>query len=147
MAHVIPIWKAIVASGVHEMPFGVDARFSLIDLADIAEAAQIVLTSPGHDFATYELAGPEALSQTDCAVIISALIGRPVQAKAKPLDQFRTEALAAGMPGARVETMCVMNRHYDAHGLVGNPNVLRWLLQREPTNFRAFLQREMIAAR
>ena len=31
------------------------------------------------------------------------------------------------MPAERLETMCLMNAHYDAHGLIGNPNVLRWI--------------------
>ena len=39
--------------------------------------------------------------------------------------------------------MCRMNAHYDAHGLIGNPNVLRWVLKREPTGFDAFVVREM----
>jgi hypothetical protein len=29
----------------------------------------------------------------------------------------------------------IMNRHYDAHGLQGNGNVLRWLLGRTPISF------------
>jgi len=48
-----------------------------------------------------------------------------------------------GMPAERVETMCLMNAHYDAHGLIGNPNVLRWILGREPTRFADFVKREL----
>jgi len=40
--------------------------------------------------------------------------------------------------------MCRMNAHYDAHGLVGNPNVLRWMLGRPPTTFREFVRRESL---
>ena len=39
--------------------------------------------------------------------------------------------------------MTKMNAHYDAHGLVGNPNVLRWLLGREPNRFAEFVRREL----
>lgn len=144
MAHVVPIWKEILATGVHRMPFSVDAKFSLVDLNDLAEATAHVVTEDRHDFATYQLAGPEPLSQADCARIISEIIGAPVRAEAKPLDQFRAEALAAGIPPHRVETLGVMNAHYDVHGLVGNPNVLRWLLGREPTGFGSFVKRELV---
>jgi hypothetical protein len=47
------------------------------------------------------------------------------------------------MPTERIEVMTKMNTHYDAHGLVGNPNVLRWLLGREPTRFAEFVRREL----
>jgi hypothetical protein len=39
--------------------------------------------------------------------------------------------------------MCLMNAHYSAHGLIGNPNVLRWILWREPTSFADFVTREL----
>ena len=48
------------------------------------------------------------------------------------------------MPAARIEGMSVMNAHYTAHGLSGNPNVLRWLLGREPTGFATFVKRELM---
>ena len=65
----------------------------------------------------------------------STVLGRPIRAVAKPIEDFRRDAAAAGMPAERIEVMTKMNAHYDAHGLVGNPNVLRWLLGREPTRF------------
>jgi hypothetical protein len=66
-----------------------------------------------------------------------------VHARAKGLEEFRKEAVAGGMAAERIETMCNMNRHYDAHGLTGNANVLRWLLGREPTDFRTFVERDL----
>jgi hypothetical protein len=34
-----------------------------------------------------------------------------------------------------------MFRYYAAHGLIGNPNALSWLLGRAPTGLAAFLER------
>ena len=136
MQHLVPIWKAVLATGVHSMPFGTTARFSVVDLADLAEATARIMTEPGHEGATYQLAGPRPLSQDDMAEILTRVLGRPIRAQAKPLDEFRRDAAAAGMPAERIETMCQMNAHYDAHGLIGNPNVLRWILNREPTALR-----------
>lgn len=146
MQHLAPIWKTVLTTGVHSMPFGTTAKFSVVDLSDLAEATANILTTPGHEGATYQLAGPEALSQADMAGILAQLLGRPIRAMGKPLDEFRREASAAGMPAERIETMCLMNAHYDAHGLIGNPNVLRWILGREPTRFVDFVKRELPTA-
>lgn len=144
MQHLVPIWNRVLETGIHNMPFSVEARFSVVDLGDLADAAAIVLSGDGHEGATYQLAGPQALNQSDMAGIISEVVGKPVQARAKGLDEFRQDAAAAGMAAERIETMCVMNQHYDAHGLTGNANVLRWLLGREPTDFRTFVERDLV---
>jgi len=146
MQHLVPMWPAVLATGVHTMPFSTTARLSVVDLHDLAEATAKVMTEPDHDGATYQLAGPDALSQDDIAAILTELLGRPIRAAAKPLDDALREAASAGFPPERVETIRLMNAHYDAHGLVGNPNVLRWLLGREPTRFRDFVRRELMKA-
>ncbi len=141
MQHLVGIWKEVVVTGRHRMPFSVSEQFSLVDLDDLAEATAIVLTEPGHAFATYELCGPQALSQTDCAKIIGDALKRTVVAEAKPLDDVIAEATRAGWPQARIDNMAIMNRHYDAHGFRGNPRVLRWLIEKEPATFADFVGR------
>ncbi len=143
MQHLAVIWKTVLATGVHSMPFSTAARFSLTDLSDLAEATARIMTEPGHEGATYQLAGPEALSQDDCAAILTKVLRRPIRAVAKPIEDFRREAAAAGLPAERIEGMTRMNAHYDAHGLIGNPNVLRWIVGREPTRFADYVVREL----
>jgi uncharacterized protein YbjT (DUF2867 family) len=140
MEHLRPIWPEVLRDGVHRMPFSVDARFSLVDIDDLASAAALVLTQPGHEHATYQLAGPEALSQTDCADIIGEVLGRSIRAEARPLDQFIAKARAGGMSETRLNVMRMMNHHYDSHGLRGNSNVLQWLIGRAPRTFRQFVE-------
>ena len=144
MQHLNTIWPQVRDHAVHSMPFDSKARFSLVDLHDLAEASAKVMVEPGHDYATYQLAGPQRLSMEDCAAILTDMLGRDVKAIARSDDEFRSAALAAGMPRARIEGMSVMNAHYTTHGLSGNPNVLRWLLGREPTHFADFVQRELM---
>ena len=149
MQHLDPIWKAVMADGVHSMPFSTAVRFNVVDLLDLAEAvARVVLESaagapePGrHHFATYELAGPEALSQDDMARIISEVTGRTVVARALPIGQMQAKARAAGASEDRVAQMTAMNQHYDGHGMRGNPRVLAMLLGREPADFRSHVRR------
>ncbi len=144
MQHLVPMWASVLATGTHSMPFSTSSRLSVVDLQDIAEATAKIMTEPGHEGATYQLAGPEALSQDDIARILSELIGRPIRAVAKPFADALREAAAAGFPSDRIDTIRLMNAHYDAHGLVGNPNVLQWILGRPPTCFRDFVRRELL---
>jgi uncharacterized protein YbjT (DUF2867 family) len=149
MQHLENIWKPVTEQGVHGMPFSTRVQFNVADLADLAAATARVLiesaagaAQPGrHCFATYELAGPEALSQDDMARILGEVLGRPVSARAVPLEEMRAKARTAGLSEERIEQMASMNRHYDAHGMRGNPNVLRMLLGREPTTYRQYVER------
>lgn len=142
MQHLAPIWATVVRDGVHAMPFDVTRRFSVVDLADLAEAAAIVAAEgQRHHHAIYELAGPEALSQRDMAAIIGAVLGREIEARAVPFAEMEARARAAGASEDRVQQMLAMNRHYDAHGFLGNPNVLAMLLGRAPGDFRSYVAR------
>ena len=141
MQHLELIWPKVVATGDFAMPFDVDKKFNVADLADLAEATASVATQPNHLYATYELAGPEALSQSEMAVICADILGREVTAREIPLADMAAAALARGLDPDRVAQMRIMNSHYSEHGFLGNPNILRWLLGREPTTFRAYVER------
>ena len=144
MQHLIPIWNKIIETRIHSMPFSIETKFSLVDLEDLAEAAATISIDKGHDGATYELAGPEKLSQIDMARILSDLTGKKIRARAKPMKEFKAWAEINEISAARIETMVAMNRHYDVHGLVGNPNVLSWILGRTPRTFEEFVKREIL---
>ena len=142
MQHLVPIWPRVAKDGVHAMPFNVDGKYNVVDLDDLAEAcATVAANSDMHLYATYELAGPEALSQTNMASIISDVIGKPVRAKPIPMDVVEQNARKAGANDDRIEQMLIMNRHYDAHGFRGNPNILEYLLGRPATKFRSYVER------
>jgi len=141
MQHLEPIWPRVRDEGVHAMPFGIDKQFSVVDLVDLAEITATVATEPGHLYASYELAGPEALSQRRMAAIIGEVLDREVTARQIPLDEMAAAAAAKGIGEDRVQQMRVMNAHYDAHGFLGNSNVLTYLLNRQPTTFRSYVER------
>ena len=141
MQHLALIWNKVLVTSIHAMPFNVDVKFNVVDLRDLAEATAIVATSPGQLYATYELAGPEALSQRDMAAVISRVLGREIRAEALSLEQMEKNARAGGAGDDRVEQMLTMNSHYDEYGFRGNPNVLRWVLGREPNTFENYVRR------
>ena len=123
------------------MPYPVETRISLVDLEDVAAAAVLVLTKPGHGGATYELVGTEPLSQTAVAAAIGATLQRPVRAAAEPIEEWEKRARAGGMGEHERHTLAAMFRYYGDHGLIGNSNALSWLLGRPPHNLAHFLGR------
>jgi uncharacterized protein YbjT (DUF2867 family) len=143
MQHLDAIWPQVRDEGVHAMAFNTHVRFNVVDLLDLATATALVATQPGHLYATYELSGPDALSQDDMATILTEELGKPVVARAITLEALRNGARAKGMAEERIERMVTMNHHYDLHGFRGNPNILRWLLGREPATFRSHVKRLM----
>lgn len=141
MQNVLAYWDEIVERRRYAVPYSVEARLSLVDLEDVAEAAAIVLTQPGHNAAGYDLAGPQALSARDIAAILSQQLGWPVQAERMSLETWQARAQGAEMGSYRMEALLSTYRTYDRYGLPGNPNVLGWLLGRPPTSFVQFIGR------
>jgi len=139
MQNLLAGWSGIVTNGVLRVPYSVDARFSFIDLEDAAAAARIVLTQAGHRNAAYELAGTSAVSIAEVAGMFGRVLGREIQAERESIAEWSLRA--AGMSAYARENLVRMFEYYDRWGLVGNPNVLGWILKRAPTPFPAFIER------
>lgn len=139
MQNILAYWPSISGHGIYPVPYALDARLSLVDLSDIAAAAVRVLTEPGHAGAIYELSGPQPLSQREVADALGAALGRRVQAKRVAWDEWERSAHQRGLTDEAIQTLLAMFRYYDRHGLVGNPNVLGWLLGRTPITFAEFV--------
>jgi len=143
MQNVLAGWRAIVERGVYAVPYSVKTRMSMVDLEDVAQAAAVVLTESGHLSATYELAGPDALTQTQVAEILSKQLRRPVRAEQITIEAWTRQAQASGMGAYQIETLVKMFRYYDRYGFWGNPRALSYLIGREPTKFEKFVERTM----
>jgi NAD(P)H dehydrogenase (quinone) len=141
MQNLLAHWDQIVSDGLYPVPYPVETRLSLVDLEDVAEVAAITLTEPGHAGATYELAGPQALTQTEVADILGQQLGRAVDAQAVPLTDWERGPQEAGLGNYQRQALLQMFRYYAQHGFCGNPNVLAWLLGRPPATLAAFVGR------
>lgn len=140
MQHLESIWLQVTGEGVHAMPFSVEQQFNVVDLRDLADACAVIASSDKHFYATYELAGPQRLSQADMASIISNVLNKPVKAAAVPFPEMEAKARAKGADDDRVQQMLTMNKHYDAHGFRGNSNILEYLLGRPATRFTSYVK-------
>ena len=142
MQNLLAHWKTITERGEYTNPYPPATPLSLVDLTDVAEVAAMVLTDPSHNWATYELVGTEALTQTNVAETLSEQLDRPVEAKQVPLDTWRQNAEAGGSLSAyAIEALVAMFEYYATYGLSGNPAVLAWLLGRSPTSLAEFARR------
>jgi uncharacterized protein YbjT (DUF2867 family) len=131
----------MASSGIYRVPYPVETRLSLVDLADIAEAAATVLTNSRHSGATYELVGTPPLSQIEVAETFGTALKKPVRAETETTESWEQRARAIGMDDYSRETLIKMFRAYARDGLTGNSNVLGWLLGRPPTSLADFAAR------
>jgi NAD(P)H dehydrogenase (quinone) len=145
MQNIRGAWRGIVEDGVFRVPYPVETRLSLVDLDDVAEAAARVLTNGGHAGATYELVGTPPLAQTEIAAMLATALGRDVRAEAESIEAWDARARQSGMGEHERATLAAMFRYYASHGLIGNPNTLRWLLGRMPNDLSHFLRRAVAA--
>lgn len=131
----------IRAEGVLRIPYSLRTRHSVVDLADIAEVYTRVLIEDGHMYASYELAGPEALDHCQIIETLSNAFSKPLELEEEPVADWRQRAEKAGLAAYAVDTLVRMFEHYDLHGFIGNPHVLQSLLQGRATTLSAFLKK------
>jgi uncharacterized protein YbjT (DUF2867 family) len=81
------VFREEILAGVYPQPLG-PKRVNRVDVRDIADAAAIVLTEPGHEGRAYPVVGLDSLSGPDCAAIWSAVLGRPVRYAGDDLDAW-----------------------------------------------------------
>ena len=143
MQNILAGWNSIVTDGLYRVPYAPQTQLGMVDLADVAEAAAVVMTEIGHDGAIYELAGPEVLSQQDVAEILSRHLNRPVRVEAIPQVEWEQQAHRLGRDDYEIQTLLKMFRYYEQHGFFGNPNVLARLIGRSPTTFTEFVARTL----
>jgi uncharacterized protein YbjT (DUF2867 family) len=144
MQNLAAAWPAILDKGVYSVPYPILTRISLVDLDDVAEAASLVLMQEGHGGAVYELCGTAPMNQREVADTLADVLGKRVRAQAETPEAWEARARKNGMADGQRETLVAMFRYYAAHGLVGNSNALRWLLDREPTTLAEFIGRAAI---
>ena len=77
-----------------------EGRVGFIDAGDIAEAAFRALTDAAPHNRAYVLTGPEALTYTEAAAILSAAAGYAIRHRSVSRDALQERLTAAGIPEA-----------------------------------------------
>jgi len=141
MQNLLAGLKNFIEESVLRVPYSVQSKISFIDLEDLAEAVKIVLTEPNHKNAIYELAGTSPISHVEVAKILSGVLDRDVRAEEEKISDWKLHV--KGLSEYALENLIKMFEYYDQWGLVGNPNVLKWLLKKEPTSLESFIERTL----
>ena len=140
MQNMLTGWQSIVQEGIYRVPYAATTRLGMVDLADVAQAAANVLTTPGHQGAIYELGSDEWLTQDGVARILGEVLGRSVQVAVQTRAEWQTQAQKAHLSDYAIDTLLKMFDYYERYGFCGNGRVLTWLLGRDPTKFADFVR-------
>jgi uncharacterized protein YbjT (DUF2867 family) len=118
-----------------------DAKVSLVDVHDVgAVAAKVLLHPEVHANKTYELNGPEALSNADIAKRLSEVIGREIKYVDIPVAAQRKAMLDAGMPEGQVTAILELQEYYRSGGCAIVDRTVAEILGRNPRTLDEFLR-------
>jgi len=116
-----------------------DAKVSYLDVGDIAAVAVKTLQGGAHAGKTYELNGPEAISNPELAKRISRVTGRRVNFVDIPESAQRESMLGAGMPEWQVTALLELQQYYKQGGGAKTDGLLRSLIERAPVTLDQYL--------
>ncbi|MDT7804750.1 MAG: hypothetical protein QOI78_8183 [Actinomycetota bacterium] len=112
-----------------------DPASALVHVRDIAAVATLALTMPGHEGATYELTGGEALTTERQVAVLSEATGRTIKYVEEPETAARDRMTRMyGWPAEAVDGFFALKRESAAHEHVVFGTVAR-LLGRPPRTF------------
>lgn len=141
--------RPVREQGVFLLSWALDRYQSMVHLGDVTEVATTVLTdSDRHAGATYELVAPGRYTAHDIAEVVSDVLGRRIPAQQIDSDAFMAVSLGADHPirfPYQTAAARAISKRYSSHDFIGNPNVLTWLLGREPKSFQQFVREELVA--
>ncbi|GAB7342329.1 hypothetical protein MBLNU457_g0555t2 [Dothideomycetes sp. NU457] len=127
----------------YPIPYNPSTVFTWTSTKDLAFATlRILLEREEHFHATYQLISTAPASYTDAIKIVSEVLGKEVAIKRVGLleaAETMAQRAGGGSEGAR-EVARRLLLYYDERGLVGNRNVMRWLLGREPLGYREWVE-------
>ncbi|GGF31799.1 NmrA family NAD(P)-binding protein [Subtercola lobariae] len=137
--------------GVYQQAWSLERRMSMVDLDDVTDVAAEVLTHGAeHWGATYELCSAGWLTAQDVADAVALVVGDPVAVREITPEEWAkmwfgdVDLELIPDEGRVLRQICAF---YSDHDHVGSPNVLRWLLKREPSSIEDFARKVFPAFR
>jgi uncharacterized protein YbjT (DUF2867 family) len=128
----------IAREGVVYSPAG-EGRVPLIDTRDIAAAAAVTLTQPGHEGKIYTLTGPQSLSYRQATEILSRVIGRPLKYVPESEDDAWVRLRRAGLPVWQIAAFLTIAAYQREGGLTEKVTpTLEQLIGRPARTFEQF---------
>lgn len=135
--NMAPAWKGIAETGVFAEPFSRAARLARVDYRDVAEVAAEALTGERLAYGSFELAADGMHDRIEIAGIMSAVLGRSVEAAELTFEEWVAVAKPP-LEGAQLAQLERVFQSYTQFGSPGNSLTLRAILGREPRTLRQF---------
>ena len=117
-----------------------DGAISWIDPVDVGAVAVHVLTSGGHDGASYALTGPELLTFAQVAQRLSTVVGQEVQYVDLSPEAFEQALRSAGVDDWTATALTELHQVYRAHQAEVVTDEVEKATGRAPTSLEAWLE-------
>lgn len=115
-----------------------EGKVSHVDLRDVAAVAVHALMEDGHAGRTYTLTGPEALSHSQIAEILSASLGREIRYVNLSPEQMKQALTGAGVPAWNVNGILDLEALYRDGGASAVTGDVELVTGRSPFTYSEF---------
>jgi uncharacterized protein YbjT (DUF2867 family) len=113
-------------------------QMSPVDLRDVARIAAILLTEGGHPGESLRITGPEALSMSDIADILTDVTGSTISYVPVSWKEREAAMIAAGLPTYFIDALAEQAAERNRHPKAGIDTHTHQLFGVTPTTFRQF---------
>lgn len=137
---------SIKGAGMFAAPQG-EGRVSWVDVRDITAVAANVLTEGGHEGQTYDITGPESLSNDEIAAKMTAALGRPVRYQDVPPDAYQQTMQGFGLPEFLAKGLTELSVFYAGNNAAQVTDVVQRVGKVTPRTFDAWLAENAAAFR
>jgi uncharacterized protein YbjT (DUF2867 family) len=130
-----------IRAGIYPQPSG-SIGTHRVDVRDIAEAAAIALTQPGHSGKTYSLVGPRAWTGPQIAATLTQHLGKPVTYVGDDLKAWATQ-MRTFLPHWLVRDLEIMYQFFLNNGLLATQaeiDEITAVLGHAPRSYEAFIK-------
>ncbi len=130
--------QSVKGAGMFAAPQG-EGKASSVDMRDIAAVAANVLTESGHEGQTYDITGPEALSNTEVAAKMTTAIGKPVRYQDVPPDAYAQTMRGFGMPDWLADGLTELTVYYAGNNAAQVTDLVQRVGKTTPRTLDAWL--------
>ena len=115
-----------------------DCRVSIVDVRDIASVAVAALTEDGHTGKIYDITGPEALTHSEMAEKLSAVLGKKIEYVDLPPEKMRELFIKVGFPVWQADGLLEDFAHYRKSEAAAVASGVKEAIGKQPFSFDDF---------
>lgn len=139
MQNMLANAPTIEAQGAFYAPAG-PARVAEIDFRDVARVAVVTLLENGHAGKAYELSGPEAMSHSERAEVLSKVLGKKIEYVSPTDAEWKAMVLGFGVPEWQADGVIDLLHYYKAGKSQRVSPSVEDVTGAKPIDYRQFVQ-------